>query len=274
LTMRATILLLLALAVVCVSAQDTVTTVPPAVNVTGADQLSPSPDNPVGLPPAAAGTVPANITTPAQRNATKLVQPIIWSGPRSRDPGVPLTGKPPKHLKKAHVTKHIFGGAVEFIKGKTRGGCPCKIRAKEKHRYDVELRDRPRKVRSCRCRKGKKGKKAKRRIPPVIAALYPTHHRRGGRKGRKGRKARKGKKGKKGRKSRKGCKKPKREMIKPEYRPRARKEKKAHPCKKDGKKKKHHVTPEFYPSKGHKHKGIIVRRRLRANNKKRKNKKN
>lgn len=108
-----------------------------------------------------------------------LKKPIIFSppvAPNSPDADAPLTGAPPKNLKKSVVTEHIFGGAVEFKASRTRGGCPCRKQLPEKFRYDTEFK--PERVKQPRCpcarRKRKHSKKGK--LPPVIAALYPDRN--------------------------------------------------------------------------------------------------
>jgi len=228
-------------------------------------QLGSLPDSPLGSS-SSNTTTTGNITNTTDTNtsvpvtsppAPTLKPALIYPSRRGGDPNSPLTGTPPANLKKAVITKHIYGGAVEFRKGRDGNGCPCRERVPEKHRYDIELKDRPKKEKKCKCAKKKQGKKGKREskrlrkagIPPVVAKLYPQRRR-------------SGRKGKKGKRKLKPCKKEhkkKKAHITPEYKPaKAKKHKKN--CKKH-KKKKATIAPEFYPPRRHhKHKGKIVKK--------------
>jgi hypothetical protein len=203
---------------------------------------------PAPLVPAEPVSVPANTTKPA----ANLKKPIIFLNRTHtpKDPSEPLTGPVPKKLKKAAISKNIYGGAVHWKKGRDRNGCPCKRQVAEKYRYDAQYK--PEKVKfstKCCCKK-KKNKKPK--LPPVVAELYPKKpkkHRKGGKNGKKGNKGKKGKKGKKHH----PCAKPKakKPKIAPEYypaKPKKHKKKKA-PCHKKAPKKNATVTPEFYPAR-------------------------
>jgi hypothetical protein len=127
--------------------------------------------------------VPA-IMTPAPTNFKK---PIIFApvAPASTvDGDVPLTGTPPANLKKANISENIYGGVVEFARGRNYNGCPCRLNVPEKFRYDAQFR-KPFNLTQWRLRNNgtrcgcpPKIKKPEDALPPVVAVLRKRHRQR------------------------------------------------------------------------------------------------
>jgi len=116
--------------------------------------------------------IPANMTIPDLR----LNKPIIYERPLPKhhpDRDLPIIGSLPKNttLKKIPVTKNLYGGMVEWKRGITKFGCPCKHRSKKKYRYDAEYKPRKHKGKKRHCRCHKKHRKPK--LPPVLPEYYP-----------------------------------------------------------------------------------------------------
>jgi len=134
--------------------------------------------NTVSPAPAVDTYTPAIMTPPS----SSLKKPIIFDAsaslPGAVDADAPLIGKPPANLKKSVVTEHIYGGVVEFAKGRTAGGCRCRKQLPEKFRYDTQFkRDyNATAVTPCGC-PAKPAPKPEDALPPVVAALYPHRHR-------------------------------------------------------------------------------------------------
>lgn len=115
--------------------------------------------------------LPANMTIPD----VNLEKPIIWKSKqwKKRRADAPIIGGPKnKNFTRVKTTLNLYGGQVEFKKGRTRRGCPCKYKVHNKYRYDHEYY--PKKLkhkrRHCGCHK-KKDKKPK--LPPVLPEYYP-----------------------------------------------------------------------------------------------------
>jgi hypothetical protein len=173
-------------------------------------------------------TYPAIMTKPADN----LKKPIIFDPTRHGTKGVvtdePLMGTPPAALKKSAVSTNIFGGAIEYVRGRhPQTGCACRKQKPEKFRYDTEFK--PEKVkqpRRCGCKK----KEKKPLIPPVIPEMKPVPP-----------KVKKGKLV--------PCAKPakKKETIAPEYKPKKLKAPAPTNCTKPVPPKPATIAPEFYP---------------------------
>jgi len=178
--------------------------------------------------------IPANMSIPDIR----LNKPIIYEPKLHRnhpDRDLPLIGKlEKKHLKlkKINITTNLYGGVVEWKRGITKFGCPCKHRKKNKFRYDAEYKPRKNKHKK-RCRCHRKHRKPK--LPPVLPAYYPKRH---------------------SKKHKKVCVKRRRHRkhkVAPEYYPK-RKHHKKFSIKKHIKKclrkfRPKKISPEYYPSK-------------------------
>lgn len=128
----------------------------------------------VGAYAQEAASSPAIMTPPADN----LKKPIIFApapAANSTDADAPLTGAAPANLKKAVVTENLYGGAIEFVKGRDHHGCPCRKQLPEKFRYDTQFKP-EKKARKHHCGCGKKpAPKPEDALPPVIAQLRPRH---------------------------------------------------------------------------------------------------
>jgi len=142
-----------------------------------AENPAPAPTRQPREVPAIIGAAPAGFK-----------KPIIFApaAPASTADGdVPLTGAPPANLKKANVSENIYGGVVEFARGRNYNGCPCRLNVPEKFRYDAEFR-KPFNLTQWRLRNNGTrcgcGPRPKPRpedaLPPVVAVLRKRHHHR------------------------------------------------------------------------------------------------
>jgi len=193
------------------------------------------------------GTTDTNTSISVTSKPAPVLKPaLIFYPKRDHNSDEPLTGKLPSNLTKPHITEHIYGGAVEFRKGRDNNGCPCKEVKPEKYRYDTEFKAEKAKKTKCSCGKKKKGKKSK--FPPIVAALYPKKN--------------------KSKKTKPCAKTPKKkvEKIAPEYRAAKPKAPKKAPCAKPTAPKNATIAPEFYPArKHHKHRGGKIVKKLKKN---------
>lgn len=114
---------------------------------------------------------PAIMTKPADN----LKKPIIFApkpAAGSADADAPLTGAAPAGLVKAVVTANLYGGAIEFKKGRDANGCPCKKQLPEKFRYDTQFRAAAKAAPASKCGCAPKpAPKPEDALPPVIAQL-------------------------------------------------------------------------------------------------------
>lgn len=175
---------------------------------------------------------PAIMTPPADN----LKKPIIFApapAANSTDADAPLTGAAPANLKKAVVTENLYGGAIEFVKGRDHHGCPCRKQLPEKFRYDTQFKaeKKTHKKHHCGCGK-KKATKPEDALPPVIAQLRPRH-----------------KKHKKAAPCAKPVAAAPKPQIAPEYYPKKVKKVAAAPCAKPVAAKPATIAPEFYPTR-------------------------
>jgi len=122
-----------------------------------------------------AAPVPAIMTKPAKT----LTKPIIFSptpAVGSVDVDAPLFGAPPANLKKANVSENIYGGVIEFTKGRDHHGCKCRKQLPEKFRYDAQFKPDAPVLKFTKCGCPIKAAKPEDKLPPVIASLYPKRH--------------------------------------------------------------------------------------------------
>jgi len=99
---------------------------------------------------AVTAQAPADEYTPAIMTPapSTLKKPIIFApAPPAGTPDAdaPLFGIPPTTLKKANISENIYGGVIEFAKGRDNNGCRCRKQLPEKFRYDAQFK-RERKV--------------------------------------------------------------------------------------------------------------------------------
>lgn len=112
--------------------------------------------------------------------AASLKKPIIFApAPPAGTPeaDAPLFGAPPATLKKANVTENIYGGVVEFAKGRDGKGCRCRKQLPEKYRYDAQFKKERKALKTtpCGCPVAAPPKPED-KLPPVIARLYPVRN--------------------------------------------------------------------------------------------------
>jgi hypothetical protein len=119
--------------------------------------------------PAVDEYTPAIMTKPA----ATLKKPIIFAPAPAGgvDVNSPLFGAPPAGLKKANISENIYGGVVEFAKGRDARGCRCRKQLPEKFRYDAQFKKERKVVGPCGC--PIVAPKPEDKLPPVIARLYP-----------------------------------------------------------------------------------------------------
>jgi hypothetical protein len=112
------------------------------------------------------------IMTPAP---STLKKPIIFAPAPpagTTDADAPLFGAPPTNLKKANISENIYGGVVEFAKGRDGRGCRCRKQLPEKYRYDAQFKKDVVPTTPCGC--PIVAPKPEDKLPPVIARLYPV----------------------------------------------------------------------------------------------------
>jgi hypothetical protein len=128
---------------------------------------------------AVTAQAPADEYTPAIMTPAPatLKKPIIFAPAPpagTADADAPLFGVPPTTLKKANISENIYGGVIEFAKGRDNNGCRCRKQLPEKFRYDAQFK-RERKVAAtgpCGCAVPPPAQPLDR--IPIIARFYPV----------------------------------------------------------------------------------------------------
>jgi len=171
--------------------------------------------------------------------AAGLKKPIIYTPPAPRHApktDSPLTGAPPANLKKVNVTENLYGGSIEWRRGKDGNGCPCREKVGN-FRYDAQFKPRRfnRTGRWNRTRCGcNKPTAAPSPLPPIIARLKKRAYN--------------------GTRHNRTCHKPKPkpvEKVVPLYYPKKNKKHRKHhkkPCNATTPVKPPTIQPQFYPT--------------------------
>jgi len=162
-------------------------------------------------------------------------KPIIFAptpAAGSADADAPLTGAAPATLKKAVITTNLYGGAIEFTKGRDNSGCPCRKQLPQKYRYDAQFKKDAPAAPAGPCGCAKPAPKPEDALPPVIAQLRPKKVKAA---------------------APAPCAKapaaPAPVQIAPEYYPKKAKKVAAAPCAKPVAAAPAKITPEFYPTR-------------------------
>lgn len=125
---------------------------------------------------AVTAQAPADDYTPAIMTPapSSLKKPIIFAPapPTGSDADTPLFGAPPATLKKANISENIYGGVIEFAKGRDANGCRCRKQLPEKYRYDAQFKRERKAVTPCGCPVPPAPKPEDKL--PVIARLKPV----------------------------------------------------------------------------------------------------
>jgi hypothetical protein len=112
--------------------------------------------------------VPAVMTKPSDN----LKKPIIFAptpAPNTPEADAPIFGVVPEKFKKSAVSENIFGGVVEWTKGRTPQGCRCRQQVPEKYRYDAQFKKERPQLTACGC--PVPAPKPEDALPPIIAKL-------------------------------------------------------------------------------------------------------